>query len=257
MTEGAEAAVGDVSDAEFLLKATSGAEALFFLIPPNLHLENFREYQTLITNNGVEAIKKNGIKHVVTVSSQGAHLKEGNGVVNGLTEMEDKFNQLDNVNVLHLRPTYFMENFFNNIELIKKQNINGNCIDSDLKFSMIATQDVAKVGAKILSELNFEGKEKLDLLGERDLSMKEATTIIGKAIEKPELPYIQLSGDDLVGAMVGMGLPKDSAGSIVELYDRINDGTIFNDADSRTLENTTETSMEEFASHFAEIYKQS
>ncbi len=253
--KGAETAIGDVGDAEFLKKATEGAEALFFMIPPNFQIENLRKYQNMIIDNGINAVKENKIKYVVTLSSQGAHLKEGNGVVGALTIMENKFNQLDGLNVLHLRPAFFMENFFNNIELIKSQGINGSSINSDLKYSMIATQDIAKAGAKTLQDLNFKGKSKLDLLGERDLSMKEATAILGKAIGKPDLPYVQLSGEDMMGAMTGMGLPKDTAGSLAELYDRVNDGTLFNDA-IRSVDNTTETSLEDYSKCFAQVYKQ-
>jgi len=255
MDKGAEAAVGDVINAEFLNKATEGAEALFFMIPPNLQVEKYNQYQNMISDNGIEAVKKNNIKYVVTLSSQGAHLKEGNGVVGGLTEMEDKFNKLEGVNVLHLRPTFFMENFFDTIGLIKTQGINASSLKSENKIAMIATQDIAKAGTKQLMDLKFEGKSKLDLLGERDLSIKEATVILGKAINKPELPYVEVSETDMMGALTAMGLPKDSAGSIVELYDRVNDGTLLNDV-TRNADNTTETSFEQFADYFARIYNQ-
>ncbi len=49
----------------------------------------------------------------------------------------------------------------------------------------------------MLLALDFSGKQTRELLGQRDLSMDEATAIIGKAIEKPDLKYVQLPGEQM------------------------------------------------------------
>ncbi|MEE8076112.1 MAG: NAD(P)H-binding protein, partial [Candidatus Binatia bacterium] len=107
---GAEAAVGEVSDAGFLTRAFTGADAVFALIPPAYTAKDFRGYYNEIGANIVTAIQESGVKHVVFLSSHGAELPEKTGPVKGLHDVEQKLNTLDDVNVLHLRPTYFMEN---------------------------------------------------------------------------------------------------------------------------------------------------
>src|SRR5205085_1545759 len=120
-------------------------------------------------------------------SSVGAHRGEKMGPVNGLFDHEQRFNKLAQVNVLHLRPTFFMENMLMNIGLIKQMGVNGTPMKPDLSISMIATQDIAAEAVRDLVALDFKGKSVKELLGQRDLTMTEATRVIGQAIGKPAL----------------------------------------------------------------------
>ncbi len=72
---GAIPAIGSVEDGAFLSRAFSGAQAAYLMIPPNMNITgSWLEFQKRITLNYVEAVKKNGIKNVVLLSSVGAHL---------------------------------------------------------------------------------------------------------------------------------------------------------------------------------------
>jgi len=250
---GAEAAVGDAADGEFLKDAFKGAEAVFFMIPPNFRAEKYRDFQNLVIDNAIAAIKENGVEYVVTLSSQGAHLSEDNGPVSGLYDMEHKFAELEGVNVLHLRPTYFMENTFMYIDMIKGMGGMASNLKADNKFSMIATKDIAEAAAETLSTLGFTGKSVKDLLGQRDLSMAEVTKILGEAIGKPDLTYVEVPADDVTKGLFDIGLPAELANGFPELNERINDGKLFSEA-TRNAENTTKTPFEEFAKTFAVVY---
>jgi hypothetical protein len=85
-------------------------------------------------------------------------MHEGNGIIAGLAEQEVKLNQLKDVNVLHLRPTYFMNNALLNISLIKEMGINGTTADPNHKIPMVATKDIALIAANHLVNLDFNGK---------------------------------------------------------------------------------------------------
>lgn len=118
--KGAEAAVGDMADRVFLTTAFTGAEAVFALIPPNFGVADFRTYQKKIGESIVTAIQDSGTRYVVNLSSQGAHLPDKTGPIAGLHDQEERLNKLECVNVLHLRPTYFMENLLMNIDEMSK-----------------------------------------------------------------------------------------------------------------------------------------
>jgi len=208
--KGAEVAAGDVTDAAFLKKAFDGAEAVFFMIPPNFQADNFRVYQNGIIDNAIAAVKETGVKYVVALSSQGAHLSEGNGPVAGLHDMEQKFAGLKDVNTLYLRPTFFMENTFMYIDAIKGMNLIGSNLKPDAKLPMIASRDIAKAGADALLSLDLTGNSVKDLLGHRDLTMTETTKILGEAIGKPDLPYVELGFGDVKNALLGIGFQTDS-----------------------------------------------
>ena len=253
---GAEAAVGDVSDVEFLTNVFKGADAVFALIPPVYTTNDFRGYYNEIGANIVKSIQESGVKHVLFLSSHGAHLPEKTGPVKGLYDVEQKLNKLDDVNILHLRPTYFMENLLTNIGMIKNMNINGGTIKGDIKFALIATKDIAPVAADHLLKRDFSGKTVHELLGERDISMDDVTKVFGEKIGKPDLGYVQFSVEDAKKGMMDFGLSDDVSDQMIELERAINDGILAVN-EPRTAKNTTGTSIEEFADFFAEAYENS
>lgn len=253
MSRGADAAIGDLADRAFVTRAFAGADAAYVLIPPNFRAADFRAYQKQIGESIVAGIKGSGVKFVVNLSSQGAHLPDRTGPIAGLHDQEERLNRLDGVSVLHLRPTYFMENLLMNIDLIKKMNIMGSAIRGDVKFAMIATKDIAAYASERLSKLDFSGKSIRDLLGQRDLTLDEAASVIGKKLGKPDLRYVAFPYDDAEKGMVAMGLTPDLSKLYIEMSRALNDG-LFAVNLSRTRENTTPTSIEEFAGIFAQIY---
>lgn len=252
-SRGAESAVGDIGDPAFATKAFSGADAVYALIPPSFSVPDFRAYQKKIGESIIAAIKGSGVKHVVHLSSQGAHLSSGTGPIAGLHDQEERLNRLDGVNVLHLRPTYFMENLLMNIDLIKKMNIMGSAVRGDVRFAMIATRDIGAFAAERLAKMDFSSKSVRDLLGQRDLSLKEAAAVIGKKLGKPDLTYVAFPYEEAEKSMIAMGLTPDMSKLYIEMSKALNDG-LFAVGIPRTKENTTPTPIEEFADVFAKVY---
>jgi uncharacterized protein YbjT (DUF2867 family) len=248
--KGAEAAVGDLKDSAFVAEAFSGATAVFTMIPPEYAAHNFRVYQNRIGENLAAAIVMSGVKYAVNLSSQGADLAKGTGPILGLRDQEERLNTLDGVNVLHLRPTYFMENLLMNIPLINKKGIAGSAVRGDRAFAMIATRDIAACVAQRLVNRDFAGKSVQDLLGQRDLSLVEATAVIGRAIAMPGLQYVQFPYADAEEWLLEMGVGKDVSMLFMEMSKALNDG-IFAVNRPRSRDNTTPTSIEEFAETFA------
>jgi len=253
MERGAEPAVGDLQDVEFLTGVFNGARAVFSMIPPNYGARDFRSYQNIVGTSIATAISKAGVGHVVNLSSQGAELPRGTGPILGLHDQEELLNGLRDVNVLHLRPTYFMENLLGNVPLIHEHGFAASAVRGDLKFAMIATRDIAaRVAAHLLAR-DFSGKSHEDLLGQRDLTLQEAFTIIGRRIGITSLKYVQFSYEDAAKAMVDMGISPNVSSLFIEMSKALNAG-LFAVNRPRTAENSTPTSIEEFAEIFADAY---
>ncbi len=249
---GAEAVVGDLRDPGFVVKAFTGADAVYALIPPDFGTEDFRAYQGRITENMAAAIERTGVRHVVNLSSQGGDRAEGTGPIVGLHKMEERLSALSGVNVLHLRAAYFMENLLMSISLIKRSGIMGSAIRGDLRMPMIAAKDISVRAAERLVRRDFTGQVVQDLLGQRDVSMDEVAGIIGRKIGRPGLRYVQFSYEETEKALIGMGLSRDLSRLYVEMSRAFNDGVMV--AGKRTKETTTPTSIEEFADAFARVY---
>ena len=244
--KGAEIAIGDSSDIPFLTNAFTGATAVLLIIPSKIDAQDLKVYQDEVGNAQVEAIKNSGVKNIVFVSSQGGHIVDNESVIAGLARQEVRINSLPaEFNVLSLRPAFFMENLFNSIETIKSMNVICSSLKPDVKQSMIATQDIAKVAAERLSNLNFTGKSHQDLLGDRDYSMNEVAQIIGKSIGKPELMFVELSYEYELKEMMYFGISQSAGYAFVKLNEGINSRELYNSA--RNNETTTSTTFEEFA----------
>ncbi|MEW6324156.1 MAG: NmrA family NAD(P)-binding protein [Nitrospirota bacterium] len=250
----AEPFVGSLDDGAAMARAFTGATAVYAMIPPNLSAKNLRAYQNAVGEALAKAITAARVSYVVHLSSVGAHLPEKAGPITGLHDQEQRLNGLKGVQVVHLRPGFFMENFYWSIDLIKKMGINGGPLRADLPIGMIATQDIAAAAAQRLAELDFSGTSVRELLGQRDVTMAEATQALGRAIGKPELKYVQFPYDEAEKAMVGMGLSASVASGFIEMYRAFNEGTI-RPTEARSNKNTTPTSIEEFATQFAVAYK--
>src|SRR5271156_875945 len=191
--KGAEAFTATVSDSAALTKAFSGARAAYLLLPP----AKSREDQERESDAIAKAVTESGLRYAVNLSSYGAQVPEGTGPVAGLHSSEQKLNAIDGLKVLHLRAAYFMENNLAAIGMIHEMGIFGNALLRDLKIPMAATRDVGDYAAQRLLHLDFSGKQTRELLGERDLSMTEATAVIARGIGKPDLRYQQFTYDQV------------------------------------------------------------
>ncbi len=253
---GAEIIVGDVCDAASLTKAFRQADSAYVMIPPEPTSNDYRSFQDRASDAIVSAVKNTGIKHVVSLSSVGADRTQGTGPVVGLHNLEQKLNQVDGANVLHLRAGSFMENTLPQARVIRMMGSVLGPMRPDLKLPMIASRDIGAAAADALLRLGFQGKHTRELLGERDLDYTEAAGSIGKAIGVPNLKYNQIPDDQFRAALVQMGMSNDLAGLMIEMAGALNSGEM-RSLEPRSANNTTPTSFEAFvAEAFVPAYRQ-
>ncbi|TLU96988.1 NmrA family NAD(P)-binding protein [Dyadobacter luticola] len=245
----------DVTDANQLTQAFTGADSAFVILPDNVKAENTRAYQRQVTGTLIEAIQRSGIRYIVNMSSLGSHMHEGNGMMAGTGEQEVRLNQLEGVNVLHIRSAYFMENFLRTIGLVKQAGINGTVAPGDHAIPMVATSDVAEVAASHLVNLDFTGKSVHAVMGPRDYTYAELTGIVGNAIGKPDLAYVQLPVEKVREVFLGNGFSTDFISSLIEMGTAISTG--YMNYQKRDESTTTQTTAEEFARQvYAPAYHQ-
>jgi len=121
----------------------------------------------------------------------------------------------------------------------------GHALLPDLKLPMIATRDVGGYAAQRLLEPEFSGKQTRELLGERDLSMTEATAVIARGIGKPDLRYEQSPYDQVQRALTQMGFSPRKTAVYIEMFEAINMGLLAA-LEPRSPQNSTPTSFEKF-----------
>lgn len=242
--KGAETRAGSLGDRAFLTEAVRGAAALFVLVPPDYTAKNMREGQKAVAESIAASIRDAGVTHVVSLSSIGAEVPAGTGPIAHLHVFEALLNAIPGLNVVHMRASYFMENHLGNIGVIKAAGVNGGTMKANSPFSMTASRDIGAVVAEILAE-GFSGRSIRYVLGPKDYSMAEATAILGAAIGRPDLKYVEFPEADARQGMIGAGLSPSVADEFLEMNRAFNNGLI--KGEPRSATNTTPTTLEEFA----------
>lgn len=243
--KGAEAFVADVTDASAMVKAFTSAKAIYLLIPPYMAAPDARAYQERVTDALTSAVDKAEVEYTVLLSSLGAEKTEGTGPVVGLHNFEQKLNGIARLKALYLRAGYFMENLLPQISVIKSFGMMAGPVRADLALPLIAARDIGAFAAESLLALSFAGKKTQELLGQRDVTYKEAVSVVGKAISKPELTYSQLPPSQLRPALIQMGMSASAADLILEMAEALNSGHMAA-LERRSVKNTTPTSIEQF-----------
>ncbi|HEY4832173.1 MAG TPA: NAD(P)H-binding protein [Waddliaceae bacterium] len=236
-------------------QACQGIDALFCMLPPGSGIDNYPKFQDAVGEVLKTAIHKNSIQHVVNLSSIGAHLPEGTGPIKGLYRQEQRLNTLSDVNILHLRPGYFMENLFWSIPMIHQTGTLKTLFKPDISISMVSTEDIGMKAAECLNNLNFEGHTIFDFVGPRSLNVIEVAKILGGAIGKPDLKCAQQAYEEAKKEMLSAGMPPTLADLIIEMYQAFNAGKCL-PTQKLTPEHQGKITIEQFARQFAQAYKQ-
>jgi len=242
---GAKAAIGSVEDIGFLTKTFAGADAIYTMVPPNFGSGDWKK-----------SIKAAGVKNVVNLSSIGAHMPDSCGPVSGLYFVEKALNGLDNVNVIHLRAGFFFQNYLGNIGMIKHMGIIGGNYGEGTKLALVHTNDIADAATYELLSLSFKGKSIRYVVSD-EKTTNEVAAILGKAIDKPELPWINFKDEDTLAGMLQAGLPEEIAKNYTEMGAAMRSGEMASEYNSNKPTVFGKTKLEAFAPVFAAVYSKS
>lgn len=253
---GAKAAVGTVQDVAFLSKTFTGADAVYTMVPPFFGASDWKKYIAGIGENYAAAIKVSGVKNVVNLSSIGAHMPEGCGPVSGLYFVEKALNELNGVNVKHLRPGFFYPNFLANVGMVKHAGIIGGNYGDGTTLTLVFPGDIAEVAAEEMLNLNFTGKSIRYIMSD-EKTTNEVAAILGKAIGKPELPWVNFKDEETLGGMVQAGVPEEIARNFAEMGSAMRSGEMISDYLKNKPSEFGKTKLEHWAPVFAAVYAQS
>jgi len=249
---GATPAIGKVEDADFLTKTFTGATAVYTMVPPTLSAPHWKEHISGVGKIFATAISASGVKKVVNLSSIGAHMPNGGGPVSGIHFAEEALNALPNVDVKHLRPAYFYLNLLSSVGMIKNAGFYGNNFGGDQLLPLTHPIDIAAAAAEELLSLKFTGKSYRYIVSDERTS-KEIASVLGAAIGKPGLPYVEFTDEDNLKGMLQAGLPEEPARNYVEMGSAIRSGEMNADF-NRNKVISGKTKLEDFAKEFAAAY---
>ncbi len=250
---GAEPVPGDAANAAFLTSAFAGVDAVYALLPFDLQAQDHLAGQRRLGEAIVQAVRDAGVRHVVALSSLGAERPSGTGLIESLHAQEQRLRTLTGTSVLILRAGLFFEGFAEALPRIVEEGLHADSVAPDVKLPMVATRDIAAAAARALVARDWDGVVVRELLGPRDLSHAEATTIIGERIGRPDLPYVQVPGTEIIGALVESGASEEVARRYVAMTRAFNDGAVGPLA-GRTMSISTPTRLEDFVDDLVGVH---
>lgn len=261
-TLGAKAAVGTLEDLGFLTATFHGADAVFLLIAPggtfadpNLDIDAKFHH---IGEVCAQAIRTAGVTRLVYLSSIGAHLASGTGLLRLHHKMEAFLNQLRRLSITFLRPAGFYTNFFGDIPMIKARGVIAAGYGEG-KQAWVSPTDIATAAAEELEALGGgaqAGSRKVRYVASEELTGPQAARILGEAIGKPDLKWVIVPGEQIKESMMAAGLAPTIAEAMVEMQASQRSGRISEDYESHRPV-LGRVKMADFAKEFAAAYRQS
>ena len=251
---GAEAAIGSVKDKAFLNETFKNADVAYLMIPNDFTVTDYPKFQREVADNYVEAIKTSSIKHVVLLSSIGAHLRKGAGPIDALGYLEEQLLKLENVHTKFLRPSYFFSNLYSMTGMIKHAGITGNNFgNTDEKLVLVHTDDIAAEATTQLLDLSFTGNSIKYISGD-ERHPNEIAELLSKAVGKEGTPWITFTDEESLKGMMEAGLTEGFANLYVQMGKAIREGELQEDYWKNQPETFGKYKLEDFAKDFIVAY---
>jgi hypothetical protein len=138
-----------------------------------------------------------------------------------------------------------MENTLAQIRIIQTMGITGGPLRPNLVLPMIAARAIGAAAAQALWALLSLVSRGANYSDSETFALTELAGIVGSAIGKPDLKYVQLPDEQVRTALTQMGVSLNVANLILEMAAALNSGHM-RPLEVRFPENTTPTSYESF-----------
>lgn len=251
---GATAAIGSMKNNDFLTSTFKDADAVHCMIPP----ANYRDQNLDLTahvlnisNNYVKAIQQSGVKRLVFLSSIGAHLSEGNGIIQVYHKVEGIFDKsLTDVSITFVRPTSFYYNLLGYIGMVKQGFIAANY--GEEKITWVSPNDIANAIADEI--VTAHTVRNIRYVASDERTGAETARVLGAAIGNPDLKWKIITDEESKRGLEAAGIQPAIAAGLVEMYSSMRSGKFWDDYRRNKPEKMGRVKLEDYAKDFAKAY---
>ncbi len=255
---GVRVCAGRIEDADFLVGATHGVDALYWATPnsfaPALSL---RAGYRMFAESAAAAIEANRIPHVVHLSGF-AHVDDGGGersLFGALAESEailaDAIENLrarhpdQSYGITHLRAGYFFENLLGQLYYMREHGRLFLPVNRGRRIPMVASHDVALKAMSCLLGAAPSGRVFQGAFGPQDLSFAEVASSlsagVGRKIRVHRLPSALIRHQ-----LLKMGRDHRTTDAFILAFQAISQGKVAAEP-TRDRSSTTEMSLKQWA----------
>lgn len=178
-----EVVPGSHGDADVVNTAFAGADAVFWLAPPNFRAESLDAAYRDFARAACHAFTSQGVHRVVGVSAlgRGTAVADRAGFVTAALAMDDLIADTG-VNFRALALPGFMDNVLRDLAEIVEHGVYRTPLHPDLRLPHCATKDIAAAATRLLLDDTWTGQGHVAVLGPEDISSNEMAAIMGDVL---------------------------------------------------------------------------
>ena len=248
---GAAPAIGSVTDADFLTHAFAEADAVYGMVPPNFASPDNRAYYRSIGAAYSQAVQAAGVSRVVHLSTWGADLPSGTGLIVGSHDIEGLLNQLPGVAVTHLRAGYIYYNLLHYQGMIREVGSMGATFGGGDLLPLVAPLDIAAAAAE---ELTRSTGPQVRYVASDERTPTEIARVLGAAIGHPDLQWLTLTEEQGRAGLVQHHMPAPVIEKLLELNAAIHNGSMWKGYAQHRPATLGKVKLEDFAQEFAAAF---
>src|ERR1700722_1228269 len=235
---------GSHGDPAVVNQAFDGADAVFWLTPPDPRAESVEAAYVGFARPGAEAFRRHGGKRGVGVSALRRRTPWAGcaGYATASLATDDLIAD-SGVAYRALTNPSFMDNIARQAGAIRNQGMFFSPIGGDRKLPTVATRDIAAAAARLLLDDSWTGTGEVPLLGPEDLSFNDMAGIISEVLGQ-QVRFHQITFDAYKDQFVRFGMSDAMAQGMTDMAWAKNEG--LDNAVQRTPGNSTPTSFRQW-----------
>lgn len=239
-----EVVEGSHSDGEIVDRAFAGADAVFWLVPPDPRAQSADEAYVDFTRPACKAFTRHKVKHVVGISAlgRGSPLADRAGLVTATLKMDDLIGS-SSVSYRAVTNPSFMDNLLRQVQAIKTQNVFFLPISGTLKQPSACVRDIAATATRLLLDHSWSGVGSAPVLGPEDLSYEDMARIMSGVLGK-QVRFQCIPGDAFKSRLLQNGMSDAMAQATLDMWIAYDNG--LDTFEPRTPESTTPTSFRQW-----------
>lgn len=241
-----EVVEGSHGDADSVEKAFAGADAVFYLIPPDPKASSVEEAYAGFSRPAVAAFGRGLVGRVVGISAlgRGTPIAGHAGNVTATLAVDDLIADTG-VPYRALTNPSFMDNVARQTQLIRDQGMFTAAIRGEVTAPFVATRDIAGVAARELLDEGWTGFAEVPVLGPQDLSWFDMAETMSHVLGRP-IRFQRVPVEAYKDRFIGFGMSEPMAQAMLDMA-LAKDAGLDNGV-TRTPENSTPTTFAQWCS---------
>lgn len=255
------ATIGKLQDVGFLTETFRGADVVYLMEAINAntrayfnHVMDIDAEHFKLADSFAHALKNSGVSKVIHLSTIGAHTGYGVGLLNAHYYVEETLRALpDHIHIKFMRPVGFYYNMFSFIPSIREESAIFQNYGGEQREPWVSHLDIAEVISEEM-ELPFDGRT-VRYIASDEVSPNQVARVLGSAIGKPDLKWVQVSDEQFVYDLLYLGMNPDVAMGLTEMNTSRVNGILYEDYYKNRPE-LGKVKLTDFAKEFAKVYYQ-